>query len=249
MRTLYGLAQSPWTEKARWALDHHGVSYRYHEHVPLLGEVLLRMKAKNRNGEKPSVPLLVDGDDTFGSSVAIARHADAVGKGEKLIPDALDADVMRWVDLSDRIMNVGRAQVFRGYREHPASRREALPPFIPGPLRGALSPMVGTVTSFLASKYDVETKTAEQTTSELRALFGEAEAALGSDPKGKYLVGDRFTFADASIASALRAVRPEENAPMGPATRKAWSNDALAADYEDTLLAWRDALYAKHRAG
>ena len=47
-RTLYGLSLSPWTERARWALDHHGVAYDYHEHVPMLGEVLLRMKARTR---------------------------------------------------------------------------------------------------------------------------------------------------------------------------------------------------------
>jgi glutathione S-transferase len=85
MRTLYGLSQSPWTEKARWALDHHSVAYRYHEHVPVLGELLLRAKARSRpRGTKASVPLLTDGDAVLCSSLAIARHAESIGRGDPL---------------------------------------------------------------------------------------------------------------------------------------------------------------------
>src|SRR4051812_4751156 len=35
--TLVGIGFSPWTQKARWALDHHGLGYRYHEHLILFG--------------------------------------------------------------------------------------------------------------------------------------------------------------------------------------------------------------------
>jgi glutathione S-transferase len=33
----------------------------------------------------------------------------------------------------------------------------------------------------------------------------------------------------------------------GRATRRIWTRDALAAEFSD-LIAWRDELYAKHRA-
>ena len=29
--TLWGLSISPWTERTRWALDHHQIHYRYRE--------------------------------------------------------------------------------------------------------------------------------------------------------------------------------------------------------------------------
>src|SRR5580693_10652149 len=71
---LYGMRFSPYSEKARWALDHHRVSFQWHEHVPMAGELALRMRAGSL-GKKASVPLAVDGDVVLRDSVAIARHA------------------------------------------------------------------------------------------------------------------------------------------------------------------------------
>ncbi len=39
-RRLIGLHYSPWTEKARWALDRQRVPYAFEEHLPMLGEML-----------------------------------------------------------------------------------------------------------------------------------------------------------------------------------------------------------------
>jgi glutathione S-transferase len=241
MRTLYGLSQSPWTEKARWALDHHSVAYRYHEHVPLLGEVLLRMKARSRpSGTKASVPLLVDGDAVLPSSLAIARHAEGLGRGEPLFPKGQEDEVLRWADVSDRIIGAGRARVLAALRSNRGAQREALPSFIPGALRGALAPMAATAAIFLHSKYDVDGE-AEKA---LRPALDEVRKALGGRP---YLL-DQLTFADVAIAASLQAVRPRKKAPLGAATREVWDDAQLAADYED-LLAWRDKIYAKHRPG
>ena len=38
MNELYGLSYSPWTEKARWALLHHRILFRYVEHAPMRDE-------------------------------------------------------------------------------------------------------------------------------------------------------------------------------------------------------------------
>jgi glutathione S-transferase len=241
MRTLYGLTQSPWTEKARWALDHHPVAYRYHEHVPVLGEVLLRMKARSRPpGTKASVPLLVDGTAVLPSSLAIAHHAEGLGRGEPLFPESDQAEIARWADVSDRIIGAGRVRVLAALRSNREAQREALPSFVPGALRGALTPMAWTAAVFLGSKHDVDS---EQENA-LRPALDEVRASLGGRP---HLLG-RFTFADIAIAASLQALRPRKKAPIGPATRAIWENAALASDYED-LLAWRDAVYAKHRPG
>lgn len=243
MRTLYGLSQSPWTEKARWALDHHAVSYRYHEHVPLLGEVLLRIKARSRpQGTKPSVPLLVDGDQVLTSSLAIAKHAETIGRGASLFPSGLEAEVERWADLSDRIIHAGRARVLAGLRSNRDARVEALPPFIPGALRGALSPMAATAAMFIGSKYGVARDPELEVERTLRPALEEVRKALRD--RG-YLL-DRFTFADVAVAASLQAVAPRIGSSLGPATRAIWQNEALAREYPE-LLAWRDALYAKDR--
>jgi glutathione S-transferase len=241
MRTLYGLLQSPWTEKARWALDHHSVAYRYHEHVPVLGELLLRAKARSRpKGTKASVPLLAEGNATFCSSFAIARHAESIGRGEPLFPKDHDDEVVRWADLSDRVIGAGRARVLAGLRVNREAQREALPSFIPGALRGVLTPMAWSAAIFLGSKHGVEA--GEENA--LRPALDELRKALAGRP---YLLG-RFTFADLAIAASLQALRPRKKSPLGPATRAIWESAALAPEYGD-LLAWRDTIYAKHRPG
>jgi glutathione S-transferase len=246
MRTLYGLSQSPWTEKARWALDHHAIAYRYHEHVPVLGEVLLRIKARNRpSGTKPSVPLLVDGDEVLCSSFAIARHAEVVGRGAPLFPNGAEHAVAHWSDVSDRIIGAGRAKVLVGLRENREARREALPPFVPGPLRAVLGPIAMTAAMFLGSKYDVPPDPDAVAERDLRPALVEIEKALAAGP---YLLGSTFSFADVAIAASLQALSPRKESKLGPATRAIWSNESLARDFED-LLAWRDTVYAKHRPG
>lgn len=242
MRTLYGLAQSPYTEKARWALDHHAIAYRYHEHVPLLGELLLRVKARNRpRGTKASVPLLVDGLDVLPTSLAIARHADRIGRGASLFPqEQLDA-ILRWAETSDRIIDIGRSAVVAGLRQSREAQREALPTFIPGALRGALAPMTVAAALFLASKHDVP-RDAVAEAEKLRLLLDDVRRTLGG---GSYLLAG-LTFADLAVAAALQVLRPRKDAPLGPGTRAIWAHEGLAADYED-LLTWRDKLYRTHR--
>lgn len=246
MRTLYGLTQSPWTEKARWALDHHSIAYRYHEHVPVLGEVLLRIKARSRpKGTAPSVPLLVDGTEALCSSFAIARHAESIGRGDPLFPKEHADAIDRWAELSDRMIGAGRSRVLAKLRTNRDAQREALPSFIPGPLRSLMTPMATTAAWFLASKHDVPRDFDAEAEASLRPALDEIRAALGG---GRPHLVDRFTFADVAIAAALQTLRPRKRAPIGPGTRAIWTNEALASRYED-LLTWRDAIYAKLRPG
>jgi glutathione S-transferase len=238
------MKQSPWTEKARWALDHHGVDYRYHEHVPLLGEVLLRAKLRRRRDGKPtSVPLLEDGRELFTSSLDIARHAERIGRGPTLFPKSLVPDIERWNALSDRMIGVGRVRVLMRVRTQPEVQREALPPFLPGIARAVLAPSSRLAARFLASKHSVAADLEGEVRTTLAPALEEVRRALAGRT---YLVGDSLSYADVAIGAALRAVRPEARADIGPATRDAWSDDALAREFED-LLMWRDALYAKHR--
>ncbi|MBS2013186.1 MAG: glutathione S-transferase [Deltaproteobacteria bacterium] len=246
MRTLYGITVSPWTEKARWALDHHGLAYEFREHLPILGELSLRVKANKardfKRGDKATVPLLVDGDAVLASSQAIARHADRVGGGDPLFPKEHAEEVERWVALSDRIIDAGRAKVLDGLLSNRRAQIEALPSFIPDFARGLFTPMASMAARFLASKHEAPKDVQAAARDTLRPGLLEVRKARGDRD---YLLG-RLTFADLAIASALRVVRPEATAPFGPGTREIWTNEELAAEFTD-LLAWRDALYARHR--
>src|SRR5690606_17418493 len=97
MRSLVGLVYSPWTQRARWALDHHRVVYRSEPYTPLLGELALRRRLGRFRG-RVSVPVLFTDAAVIDDSVAIARHAEAVGSGGPRFADA-DA-VTRWVALA-----------------------------------------------------------------------------------------------------------------------------------------------------
>ena len=89
MLTLYVIHHSPWSERARWALLHHKLRFEEREHVPLIGELSLRMRAKNTKG-KVSVPLLVDDEgESVQGSLAIGEHADRIGKRAKLFPEGV----------------------------------------------------------------------------------------------------------------------------------------------------------------
>lgn len=247
MRTLYGLSQSPWTEKARWGLDHHSVAYRYHEHIPVLGEVFLRMKARSRpSGTKASVPLLVDGDDAKCSSYAIARHADSIGRGESLFPTEKADLVTKWADASDVVIEAARVWVLEGLLSNRDAQLEALPPFIPGFLRPAMTPVAKSASWFLGSKYGVKREADARAAGDakVRAVLDDVRSTLAGKP---YLLGE-LTFADVAIAASLQALRPRKDKRLGPATREIWQNEALASDYGD-LLEWRDAVYKKHRPG
>jgi glutathione S-transferase len=99
---------------------------------------------------------------------------------------------------------------------------------------------------FLAKKHGVPEDVDAEVQHTLRPLLEEAREAVDD---GGYVLsrsGLSFTYADVALAAAMQVVRPRQGSKLGPATREAWTNEALAREFED-LLAWRDAIYGKHR--
>jgi glutathione S-transferase len=232
---------SPWTERARWALDHHKVSYTYHEHVPMIGELLLRRKART---SRASVPLLADGDQVVMGSLQIARHAEKnAAQGEPLFPAGKEPEIDHWADVAEQISSAGRARLLDRMIASRDAQRESLPSFVPGIARGIFAPSAGMAVRFLAKKYGIDGDTDGRAAETIRPLLEETRTALKD---GYILSKDCFTFADIAIASSLHVLRPRAEMPLGPATREAWTNTELADEFED-LVAWRDTVYAKHR--
>ncbi len=247
-RTLFGLRQSPWTERARWALDHHGLAYTYHEHLPMVGELLLRRKARPKDGQKPTVPLLADGDVTVMGSVEIARHAEKQSPGTtaRLFPAEQEAAIGHWAGVAERITNVGRARYLQRLVGNKQALAESLPGFVPGGLRGVLAPSAGMAVRYLARKYDVEGDGDRAMELTARPLLEETREAIKD---GGYILsrtGTGFSFADLALASTMQLLKPRAESKLGPATREMWTNEKLADEFED-LVAWRDTIYAKHR--
>jgi glutathione S-transferase len=85
---LWSLSYSPWSDQARWALDHCEVEYQRRAYQPLLGEPALRWKLRRLRGPV-SVPILELSDRVLTESFDIAQYADRHAAREelRLFPD------------------------------------------------------------------------------------------------------------------------------------------------------------------
>jgi glutathione S-transferase len=240
-RTLVHLPQSPWSEKARWALDHHGVEYKLVEHVPMVFEPVLRIWSRDLR-RKITVPILFDESHTFSDSLAIAERAEEVGRGSPLFPRSHLAEIVGWNEVAERIMWAGRARAMERMLQNKQSLVEQLPPFL-RPGGRALLPLAKAGAAFVRSKHVPRTTSPAELEAAMTAGLDKARAALATSA---YLTGGAFTFADVAIACALGFVVPPARLPLGPATRDVFSDPKLASVYAD-LVAWRDRLIEHHR--
>lgn len=242
---LFQMHYSPWSERARWALDHHHLPYERAEHVPVLGGPLLRAAARRPLG-RLSVPLLVDGEQAILGSLEIARFADARGSGEPLFPPGEDEAIERWNQVGENLLEAGRILITRKISQDPEAQRESTPAFVPEALKGAVASGAGMVTALLARKYGFSGVSDATARAQAREGLLALRAALASGTP--HLLGDRFSYADLLMAASLQFLRPVADLymPIGPATRRCWSNPDLAEEFED-LLVWRDKIYAEHR--
>jgi glutathione S-transferase len=245
-RRLVILKVSPWSERARWALDHHRLPYETIEHTPFLGERRLR-RLVGADRKPATVPVLLTGEQALTDSWDIALHADRVGEGPKLIPPDREAEIRRWNDLADGSMAAGRALVLSALLANPEALDEGLPPNVPAWLRPLLRPMGRHGMRWFARKYGLDLGDAPARVARVRSTLEMLRDALSKS--SPYLLGS-FSYADIVMAICLQGVSPVDDRyiPLGPATRRAWTLDALAAEFAD-LVAWRDQLYGRHRDG
>ncbi len=241
--TLYGLHYSPWTHQARWALRHHGIDYRYREHLPMLGEPLLRARRGLSHSGPVSVPMLVGSGVVLNDSSEIARWAEAHGRGAPLFDREREDQILEIEAIAERIRQAGRALVVRALAADPEARQEELDMF-PAPLRPMLDPVAKRAIDYVARKYGALDCVPAQHESVMDAGLRAFRERLG----GRTYFLDRFSWADVTAATALTCVRPSagKHVRLGPASRRCWTREGLAEAYAD-LLAWRDAIESRHR--
>ncbi len=235
-RTLWTISYSPWSERARWALRHHRVEFVEKQHLPMVGEPMLRWRAKSN---RASVPLLmVDGRPTMGS-LAIAQYAQQAGSASELIPAEHERAIAQ-LDLDlEPLMNAARGLVVHAI----ATDRDASLEGLPRALRSL--PFAAQTAAFgaryVGGKYDSKQDGA-------LAMCRDGLLALRQRISGRKYVHDTFTFADVMVATTMQFVTPVPNdvIRLGPATRRAWTNETLGKEFED-LVKWRDVIYAERR--
>lgn len=242
---LWGLATSPYTAKASFALDYAGIAYDFVEHTPMLGERRLRKLA---GVKKPSVPLLIGHETQVMGGMAIARWGDAQSRVQ-LFPAVLDEAVLAWEARSEALLDLARTLLFGRLLRSPAAQKESLPGFIPAPLRGAMCFAARQGIEFLAKKYGVSTSGGDELLPAVAEHFEALRKAVVDAGKRGTLLAT-FTYADVAMAVALNGFLPTDaearTQQMGPAFRAAWTRSELTGRFPD-LFAWRDRIYAQYR--
>lgn len=244
MTRLTALSYSPWSEKARWALDHHRIPYEYEEHVPVVGELKLRIRLRSPTG-LVTVPVLHHGDEWLTDSFDIARRAERIGGGATLFPRGHDGDIEAWNRRSEEALAAGRAITVLRSADDPAVALEALPPAVPSALRPLLAPVARRGLAAFIKKYRMR-EGARSHAGNLAEVLAVLDASLAG--KAGYLLGGALSYADIAMAVVLQFVAPvdEQYMAAGPGGAAGWANPELAARHP-RLIAWRDALYEKHR--
>jgi len=242
-RTLVVLRYSPWSERARWVLDHHHLSYRTLQHEPFLGERRLRRLSGKRTG-RVTVPILLLPGEVLTDSWDIALYADREGASEKLIPAEGQEEIRHLTELADRAMEQNRALFVARLLGSGAALDETLPAWVPRVTRPLLRPVTRFATGWFGRKYEVTLDQSEAQKQFLRGTLLDFRRRLAD---GVYLL-DRFSYADIALATFLQGISPvyDRYIALGPASREVWTQPELAREFDD-LVRWRDRLYAEKR--
>jgi len=237
---FYYLPFSPWSLKAAFALRHHAVDVERKEYIPLLAAPELRLRLRKLGG-KVTVPVLFTDEGVLTDSFEIALYADRVGRGTPLLPADQRAAIAEWNSRSERLLAAGRARAMVRATRSLDAAYETLPQVIGKlPLLGPVIARGGLV--WFNRKYAILERDQDRHEAVLRAELDHLRAALAG---GREQLLGTFSYADVAMAFALQLLEPLPESPMGPATRKAATEDALREQYAD-LLRWRDALQREH---
>lgn len=248
---LIGMPISPYTERARWALDYCRVPYHFQEHLVMLGMPALRLQTGKWTGDL-TVPVLIDGPQRFFDSFDIAQHAASLRSSkessadEGLFPRDLLSAITEVNALSDEALDAARALTLLDMSHNADALRESVPPFIPKALSGLATPLVRLGVSYLRSEFQIRPEDRDRHQGRLSAALERLENQLNAGG-GLFLLG-RLTYADFTAAVTLQFVcpAPQNRMPLGPAMRRLFTRPELMQRFSG-LLAWRNTLYENYR--
>lgn len=258
--TLVGLAYSPWTLQARWALHHHRLPYRFEPYLPMLGEPALRARLSRLEGrvvlETLSVPILFEGGRAVHDSRAIAEHVDVEGVHAgtpTLFPPELVESLDRWLHRLEQAKRAARILATQRMLKDDAAILGGMPERWPWLVRRASLPIGRRATQYILDKYGGRSfEGADGRPSELdeagllalvRDVLVAAEDTLG---RHRYVLGDALTFADFALATTLQFVKPSPAlVKLDPAFAASWTDARLEREL-GRLLDYRDRLVEQH---
>lgn len=240
MLDFVALPYSPWSEKARWAMDHHQIDYHEREYMPIFGVPMMRLKLRKLRGNI-TVPILFTGSDIYPDSYEIAQYADSVGRNPPLFPADARADIDRWNQLSEQILAGSRALATWRAADDPQVLEESVPRQLPKPMRQVFGRLG---VRYLHRKYRLNDSDRDGYVAIIRAALTELRTALSERDH----ILSEFSYADITMAIALQLFNPvdHEYIRLGRATRQCMTDPELSSEFAD-LGEWRDRTYAAHR--
>ncbi len=206
---LVTFATSHFCEKARWALDWHGIAYSEIGWAPGLHQIL----ASRCGATQTSLPILLDGTAVIEGSSAIIDWAEmkAGAPGRSLAPagnlsEAAEIERRSNEVIGAHVRRLAYAELLPGHSDHV---KTAL-------LNGAVDwhRLAGTLMwpvswRLMMRMYDIGADAAAQSRARLEAELDWLDAKL-SDGR-TYFAGDQFSRVDITVASLLAAfARPKE---------------------------------------
>ena len=228
---LVGESFSPWTKKARWALEQCGLNYNYEEYTPTLSEPQLRWRLKQWTGNV-SVPVLIVEKHVLRGSWEIACYANSVSDNRLGSME----EALEWDKLSEAALAEGRTRVVRSVLKDKVALAEALPIFIPQPFRKALVFLARDAATRLDKKYSHLYHQGS-----IQEALTACRDALSKSSTG--YITQEFSYADITMAAVLEVIAPiaETTPTLGKATEKCWNDTALTEKFAD-LVEWRNKL-------
>lgn len=242
MLTLYQFPNSHYCEKVRWALDYKHLDHKITNLLPgLHGRTAKKLAASSS-----SLPILVHDGKVLQNSSDILTYLDDVFPQNALMPEqeSLQQEVLAWEKFADEKIGIPVRLVFyHTLLEHPALLVALFTGN--GPWYGAflLKAFFPRLKAAMQSNMHINDKTAGAANKRLGLAIDKVYERLRDN---RFLVGDRFTRADLSVAALLAPLcRPNKYGVDWPQPYPE-PLESLIAGYAEKI-AWVDDIYAGYR--
>jgi glutathione S-transferase len=235
---------SPYSEKVRWALRHKSIEHERRAQVP--GPHILTALRVTR-GQQATLPALELDGERIGDSTAIIAALEQRYPEVPLYPsDPVERRralaLEDWFD--EQFIPQLRRLFFYEYSRDPACFGELAVVSAPPPLRRFKRAGAAFGHALTATRFGARRRLAAE--AELPVLQGvdRLEQELGDS---QYLVGDRFTVADLSVAAAMYPLVLPPGAPIRlEQTTETWQR-FRAPHRERRAFRWVEEIYSRHR--
>ncbi len=242
---LYVFAISHYCEKARWALDHFGLSYRLKPTMPGMN----RRIARKLGGSSGSVPFLQTGGHVVGGSAAIIDWGEQHRIADR--PSLNGDNPAEVAAIEKRLDDIAGVHLRRYYYSDallsdPASIRPIFSRDLPLMQKAAVTLGWSKIVPFMIKGMDLGEAQGLRSYAKLAAELDWLDGLLADSRP--YLTGDRFTRADVTAASLLAPLVNPAKHPTYAALHLPRQLAATITAWENRpVLRWVKAVYDKHR--